>query len=166
MTRYDNLIPLNQLSESSRNVVNAWNKLPLAKFKGLLPGLLDKLKYLINRYGEDTLCRTVADIANSPFLLGRKPGHTWKLSLVWLLEPENFAKIRSGKYREDKNSCDSGVKRLPGEPLSFYLPGEGKAGLSPGEQEKVLHSLFVPTTPAQIKAARLIRLPGFEEVPA
>ena len=158
----DNLIPLHELPEECRNVIGEWNRLPLPKFKGLVPKLLDKLKYLLQRYGENTLCKTISGIANNAFLLGKKEGHTWTVSLGWLLEPENFAKVLSGKYQDQKYGDSRRLNWRPGERLPFYLPGEGEEGFTPEEQEQALRDLFVPTTPVQLKAARLVGLPGYD----
>ena len=166
VSKYENMIPLKLLAEDCRSVLDAWNKLPLPKYKGLFPELLEKLKNLLKRYGKETLCRTIAGIANNPFLLGKKEGHTWSVSLGWLLEPANFAKVLSGKYSDEKDNEDSCRGWRPGERLPFYLPGEGPEGFTPEEQRQVLHNLFTPTTPAQLKAARLVGLPGYREVSA
>ncbi|MBQ9635165.1 MAG: hypothetical protein IJV12_03005 [Acidaminococcaceae bacterium] len=61
-------IPLRQLPETVRNVIDEWNKLPLPKYNGLIPSLLEKLKHLLQRYGENTVLKTIAGIANSAFL--------------------------------------------------------------------------------------------------
>lgn len=161
-----NLVPLHELPEEYRNVIAEWNKLPLPKFRGLVPELLDKLKFLMRRYGEKLLCKTIAGIAGNAFLLGKKEGRTWTVSLGWLLEPANFAKVLSGKYK-DQNRGDSRCLNLrPGGRLPFYLPGEGEEGFTPEEQEQALRDLFIPTTPAQLKAARLVGLPGYKEATA
>jgi len=162
----NNLIPLNELPEEYRNVIGEWNKLPLPKFKGLVPELLEKLKYLLQRYGEKLLCKTIAGIANNAFLLGKKEGHTWTVSFGWLLEPENFAKVLSGKYQDQQYGDSRCLNRRPGERLPFYLPGEGEEGFTPEEQEQALRDLYIPTTPAQLKAARLLGLPGYKEATA
>jgi hypothetical protein len=162
----NNLIPLKELPEECRNVIGEWNKLPLPKFKGLVPELLEKLEYLLQRYGQNTLCRTISGIANNAFLLGKKEGHTWTVSLGWLLEPGNFAKVLSGKYQDQQYGDSRFLSRRPGERLPFYLPGEGEERFTPKEQEQALRDLFIPTTPAQLKAARLLGLPGYEEATA
>ena len=166
VSKFENIILLNQLTEDYRNVLDAWNSLPLTKYKGLIPELLEKLKYLMKRYGKGTLCKTISGIAHNPFLLGKKEGKTWKVSLGWLLEPANFAKVLSGKFEDRKYENDNGETWHPGERLPFYLPGEGPEGYTPEEQRQVLHNLFTPTTPAQLKAARLVGLPGYREVSA
>ena len=69
----------------------------------------------------------------------------------------------SGKYRDEKNCNSNCINLLSGEHLPFYLPGEGPEGFTPEEREQAIHDLFIPTTPAQLKAARLV-LPGYKEV--
>ena len=160
---YDQFIPRNELPEEDRNVIDTWNRLPLPKYKGLFPDLRDKLHYLLKHYGEATLCKTIAGIADNAFLLGRKFGKTWSVSLGWLLEPEHFANVLAGKYREGKYDSGCGNAWHPGERLPFYLPGEGETRFTPEEQEQAIRDLYIPTTPAQLKAARLVGLPGFRE---
>ena len=160
---YDQFIPRNELPEEDRNVIDTWNRLPLPKYKGLFPDLRDKLHYLLKHYGEATLCKTIAGIADNAFLLGKKFGKTWSVSLGWLLEPEHFANVLAGKYREGKYDNSNGSTWHPGERLSFYLPGEGETRFTPEEQEQAIRDLYIPTTPAQLKAARLVGLPGFRE---
>lgn len=160
---YDQFIPRNELSEEDRNVIDTWNRLPLPKYKGLFPDLRDKLHYLLKHYGEATLCKTIAGIADNAFLLGKKFGKTWSVSLGWLLEPEHFANVLAGKYREGKYDSGCGNAWHPGERLPFYLPGEGETRFTPEEQEQAIRDLYIPTTPAQLKAARLVGLPGFRE---
>lgn len=160
---YDQFIPRNELPEEDRNVIDTWNRLPLPKYKGLFPDLRDKLHYLLKHYGEATLCKTIAGIADNAFLLGRKFGKTWSVSLGWLLDPEHFANVLAGKYREGKYDSGCGNSWHPGERLPFYLPGEGETRFTPEEQEQAIRDLYIPTTPAQLKAARLVGLPGFRE---
>ena len=160
---YDQFIPRNELPEEDRNVIDTWNRLPLPKYKGLFPDLRDKLHYLLKHYGEATLCKTIAGIADNAFLLGKKFGKTWSVSLGWLLEPEHFANVPAGKYREGKYDSGCGSAWHPGERLPFYLPGEGETRFTPEEQEQAIRDLYIPTTPAQLKAARLVGLPGFRE---
>ena len=57
-------IPLNLLPEPIRNVINEYNKLPLPKYNGIIPSLLEKMKYLLHRYGERIVIKTIAGIAN------------------------------------------------------------------------------------------------------
>ena len=160
---YDQFIPRNELPEEDRNVIDTWNRLPLPKYKGLFPDLRDKLHYLLKHYGEATLCKTIAGIADNAFLLGKKFGKTWSVSLGWLLEPEHFANVLAGKYREGKYDNSNGSTWHPGERLPFYLPGEGETRFTLEEQEQAIRDLYIPTTPAQLKAARLVGLPGFRE---
>jgi hypothetical protein len=160
---YDQFIPRNELPEEDRNVIDTWNRLPLPKYKGLFPDLRDKLHYLLKHYGEATLCKTIAGIADNAFLLGKKFGKTWSVSLGWLLDPEHFANVLAGKYREGKYDSGCGNAWHPGERLPFYLPGEGETRFTPEEQEQAIRDLYIPTTPAQLKAARLVGLPGFRK---
>ena len=158
-------IPLRQLPETVLNVLHEYNKLPLPKYNGIIPSLLEKIKYLLQRYGENTVIKTIAGIANSAFLLGKTENISWTASLSWLMDAKNFAKVLSGKYRDDKNGYTNCISLHSGERLPFFLPGEGPEGFTPEERDQAIRDLFVPTTPAQLKAARLV-LPGYKEVTA
>ena len=152
------VIPLKNLSETCQRVIREWNKLPLPKYKGLLPALAEKLKFLLQKYGEPTLLKTIAKIADSRFLLGKKGNSTWSASLAWLLEPDHFANVLSGKYQDDARR--SGHKRNrddwwePGDPFPFYLPNEDMVA------KEGLAALLKPITPAQKRAAQILGLPS------
>ncbi|MBR1494730.1 MAG: phage replisome organizer N-terminal domain-containing protein [Acidaminococcaceae bacterium] len=152
------VIPLKNLSETCQRVIREWNKLPLPKYKGLLPALAEKLKFLLQKYGEPTLLKTIAKIADSRFLLGKKGNSTWSASLAWLLEPDHFANVLSGKYQDDTRR--SGHQRNrddwwePGDPFPFYLPNEDMVA------KEGLAALLKPITPAQKRAAQILGLPS------
>lgn len=152
----DKLISYKPVSKYQR-ILDAWNKLPLRKFTSLIPLLQKKLEYLLQRYGEETVVKTVERIGNSAFLLGKKAGSTWTVTLGWLLEPGNFAKVLAGNYF-DKPDGSAAADWQPGERCPFYLPGEGTEAFTPEEEKQALRNLFIPTTPAQKKAARLLGL--------
>lgn len=151
-------IPLSLLPEPIRNVINEYNKLPLPKYNGIIPSLLEKMKYLLHRYGERIVIKTIAGIANSTFLLGKKENSSWTASLSWLMDPKNFAKVYAGKYSNNTDgSCDKNWKL--GDPFPIQLPGEGERRFTAEEQRVAIRKLSIPTTPAQIRAARLCGLP-------
>ncbi len=151
-------IPLNLLPEPIRNVINEYNKLPLPKYNGIIPSLLEKMKYLLHRYGERIVIKTIAGIANSTFLLGKKENSSWTASLSWLMDAKNFAKVYAGKYSNNTDgSCDKNWKL--GDPFPIQLPGEGERRFTAEEQRAAIRKLSIPTTPAQIRAARLCGLP-------
>ena len=151
-------IPLNLLPETIRNVINEYNKLPLPKYNGVIPSLLEKMKYLLHRYGERIVIKTIAGIANSTFLLGKKENSSWTASLSWLMDAKNFAKVYVGKYSNNTDgSCDKNWKL--GDPFPIQLPGEGERRFTAEEQRVAIRKLSIPTTPAQIRAARLCGLP-------
>lgn len=151
-------IPLSLLPEPIRNVINEYNKLPLPKYNGVIPSLLEKMKYLLHRYGERIVLKTIAGIANSTFLLGKKENSSWTASLSWLMDPKNFAKVYAGKY---SNNTDGGSDKnwKLGDPFPIQLPGEGERRFTAEEQRVAIRKLSIPTTPAQIRAARLCGLP-------
>ena len=159
-----------------RNVLDTWNKLPLKKFTGLVPSLLRKMSVLLDRYGEETVCQTVESIRFSSFLLGKTSG--FHVTLGWLLDPDHFAKVLSGKYldrddgaygytgRDDGGSYCMGrddgangwMKRQPGERFPFYLPGEGDEPMDEEEREQAIYEFFHPTNPKLEKAKKLLGL--------
>ncbi len=151
-------IPLNLLPETVRNVINEYNKLPLPKYNGIIPSLLEKMKYLLHRYGERIVIKTIAGIANSTFLLGKKENSSWTASLSWLMDAKNFAKVYAGKY---SNNTDGGSDKnwKLGDPFPIPLPGESERRFTAEEQRAAIRKLSIPTTPAQIRAARLCGLP-------
>ena len=151
-------IPLNLLPETIRNVINEYNKLPLPKYNGVIPSLLEKMKYLLHHYGERIVIKTIAGIANSTFLLGKKENSSWTASLSWLMDAKNFAKVYAGKY---SNNTDGGSDKnwKLGDPFPIQLPGEGERRFTAEEQRVAIRKLSIPTTPAQIRAARLCGLP-------
>ena len=151
-------IPLNLLPETIRHVINEYNKLPLPKYNGVIPSLLEKMKYLLHRYGERIVIKTIAGIANSTFLLGKKENSSWTASLSWLMDAKNFAKVYAGKYSNNTDgSCDKNWKL--GDPFPIQLPGEGERRFTAEEQRAAIRKLSIPTTPAQIRAAQLCGLP-------
>lgn len=151
-------IPLNLLPEPIRNVINEYNKLPLPKYNGIIPSLLEKMKYLLHRYGERIVIKTIAGIANSTFLLGKKENSSWTASLSWLMDAKNFAKVYAGKYSNNTDgSCEKNWKL--GDPFPIPLPGESERRFTAEEQRAAIRKLSIPTTPAQIRAARLCGLP-------
>ena len=151
-------IPLNLLPETIRNIINEYNKLPLPKYNGVIPSLLEKMKYLLHHYGERIVIKTIAGIANSTFLLGKKENSSWTASLSWLMDAKNFAKVYAGKYSNNMDgSCDKNWKL--GDPFPIQLPGEGERRFTAEEQRVAIRKLSIPTTPAQIRAARLCGLP-------
>ena len=100
------LIPTAELPEVCRNIVSAWNKLPLPKkLRGLYPSLVKRLNYLLENYGEEQIHNAIASIAESPFLLGKsKNNRGWVVSINWFMEPEHLEKILSGDYHDDRSS--------------------------------------------------------------
>ena len=154
------MISSDMLPAPCRNVLEAWNKLPLKKFTGLFPSLLQKLNDLLARYGEAAVRKTVEGIGRSPFLLGKK-GKGFSVTLGWLLEPGNFAKVLSGKYQDRNDAGNSYMDRQPGERFPFYLPGEreGDAPMTQEETETALHKLMHPRNALLEESARLLGLP-------
>ena len=151
-------IPLSLLPEPIRNVINEYNKLPLPKYNGVIPSLLEKMKYLLHRYGERIVIKTIAGIANSTFLLGKKENSSWTASLSWLMDAKNFAKVYAGKYSNNTDGSSDKNWKL-GDPFPIQLPGEGERRFTAEEQRVAIRKLSIPTTPAQIRAARLCGLP-------
>ena len=118
------LIPLSELPEAARNILKAWNELPLDnKFEGMYPTLLKQMQAMLDRYGEETLLKAVANVADSSFLLGSsRNSRGWSISLGWMLNPEHLENILQGKYRDKTPRNDS--------PL--FQPEDGQAPYSNG----------------------------------
>ena len=118
------LIPLAELPEPARNILKAWNDLPLEnKFEGVYPTLLKQMQAMLERYGEETLLKAVANVAESSFLLGSsRNSRGWSISLGWMLKPDHLENILQGKYQDKKSRNDS--------PL--FQPEDGQAPYSNG----------------------------------
>ena len=118
------LIPLAELPESARNILKAWNGLPLEnKFEGMYPTLLKQMQTMLERYGEEAILKAVANVAESSFLLGSsRNSRGWSISLGWMLKPDHLENILQGKYLDKTPRSDS--------PL--FQPEDGQAPYSNG----------------------------------
>ena len=118
------MIPLAELPESARNILKAWNGLPLEnKFEGMYPTLLKQMQTMLERYGEEAILKAVANVAESSFLLGSsRNSRGWSISLGWMLKPDHLENILQGKYLDKKPRSDS--------PL--FQPEDGQAPYSNG----------------------------------
>ena len=103
-------IPLANLPEMYRNIVTAWNDLPLPeKLKGLYPDVAQKLHHLLKEFGEATLHKAIHMVADSPFLLGKSSNSSgWVIHFGWLLKPGNLKKILENKYRDKSREWKQG----------------------------------------------------------
>ena len=103
------LIPLSELPEPAQNILKAWNELPLDnKFEGMYPTLLKQMQAMLERYGEETLLKALANVAESSFLLGSsRNSRGWSISLGWMLKPDHLENILQGKYLDKKPRNDS-----------------------------------------------------------
>ena len=97
-------IPLAQLPEVYRNVVTAWNNLPLTeKLKGLFTDKAKELYALLKQFGEAAVQKAIRTVAECPFLLGKSANSRgWIISFSWLLKPHNMEKVLADKYRDSK----------------------------------------------------------------
>ena len=145
------MMPLDELSESCRKILEAWNRLRIKTFYGLYPALRKKAEALLQRYDADTVVQGIANIAKSEFLLGRRKYKHFTVTLGWLLQPGNFAKVLAGKYN---NKTDDDLDDMIETP--FYLPGETDAPMTPEERRKELHEMMHPHTPELEEAAKLL----------
>ena len=118
------LIPTDHLPEVYRNVVSAWNQLPLSKkLSGLYPSLVKRLNYLLENYGEEQIHNAIASIADSPFLLGKsKNNRGWVVSINWFMEPDHLEKILSGEYHDEKRNSKHCLFQ-PGDELQPWGDG-------------------------------------------
>ena len=104
-------IPLANLPEMYRNIVTAWNDLPLPeKLKGLYPDVAQKLYHLLKEFGEAAVQKAIRMVADSPFLLGKVTNtRGWKhICFGWLLKPGNLKKILENKYRDRSREWSQG----------------------------------------------------------
>ena len=151
----DELIPLAQLPQPCRHVVEAWNQLRLKQFTGLFPVILYSVNNLLEQYGEETVVAVVQSIAQSPFLLGRNntPNH-WCATFTWILKQNNFEKVLQGTYHKHlTGGCrcaeNSGENFATGPSIAEGIKdecsrteknprrsGPGKAVTQPAEKQK------------------------------
>ena len=95
-------IPLTNLPKMYRNIVTAWNDLPLQeKLKGLYPDVAQKLHHLLKEFGVAAVQKAIRMVADCPFLLGKSSNSSgWVIYFGWLLKPGNLKKILENKYRD------------------------------------------------------------------
>ena len=101
--REQEMILTKDLQENFRNIVLAWNRLPVrTKLRGLFPSLVKRLRYIVKTYGEDKIYAAMDIIKKCPFLLG-KSGNSrgWVIRFDWMLEPEHLEKILDGWYLDE-----------------------------------------------------------------
>ena len=103
-------IPLANLPEMYRNIVTAWNDLPLPeKLKGLYPDVAQKLYHLLKEFGEAAVQKAIRMVADSPFLLGKSSNSSgWVIYFGWLLKPGNLKKVLENKYRDRSREWKQG----------------------------------------------------------
>ena len=103
-------IPLANLPEMYRNIVTAWNDLPLPeKLKGLYPDVAQKLHHLLKEFGEAAVQKAIRMVADSPFLLGKSSNSSgWIIYFGWLLKPGNLKKVLENKYRDRSREWKQG----------------------------------------------------------
>lgn len=149
-------------SLSCRKILDAWNRLGLKPCRDPGPSLLEKMKELLARYSTETIVEAIAGIAGCPFLLGKTARSRWSVSLGWLLKPDNFAKVLSGKYRTFQKTGQYEVGRdymdrtlcRKGETVPGRLPGNDGVAAAGG-----LLPLPSPRNPVLEESARLLGLP-------
>ncbi|MBQ9256594.1 MAG: hypothetical protein IJ181_05680 [Acidaminococcaceae bacterium] len=153
-------------SLSCRKILDAWNRLGLKPCRDPGPSLQKKMKELLARYSTETIVEAIAGIAGCPFLLGKTARSRWSISLGWLLKPDNFAKVLSGKYRTfqktgqyevgrdymDRTLCREG-EAFPGWPAG----NEVMVPSGSGSQEA--RDLPCHRNPVLEESARLLGLP-------
>ena len=147
-----------------RRVVSAWNRLHLKTFYGLYPAVLEKVQRLLQQYDVETVITGIAFVADSSFLLGRSKYKGFKITLGWLLAPDHFANVLSGKYEDQFDEYDQWLDGEPlppslTEPLPPSLTGEATERLmSREERHQAVEELMNPQTPEKLEAARLLKL--------
>ena len=80
-------------------VIEAWNKLNLSQVKALRPNSprTKMLNSRIKEHGVDGVIRVIESINDSNFLRGQND-KAWVISFDWFVKPNNFDKVREGKY--------------------------------------------------------------------
>lgn len=153
-------------SLSCRKILDAWNRLGLKPCRDPGPSLLEKMKELLARYSTETIVEAIAGIAGCPFLLGKTARSRWSISLGWLLKPENFAKVLSGKYRTFQKTgqyevCRDYMDRTPcreGEAFPGW-PAGNEVMVPSGSGSQEARDLPCHRNPVLEESARLLGLP-------
>ena len=170
----DVMLPVEKLPAPLRSIVDVWNRLGVNGVTAVSSSLQEKMRALLSRYNGETISGAIAGIAKSAFLLGKKNNSRWSVTLGWLMNPDNFAKVLSGKYLDKPrvtNETDCGTddrRAYYSEPrnnipwgarhrLPFYLPGEGDEPMSDEEYEAALYAMLHPTNASLERAERLLR---------
>ena len=136
------------------------------------------MKELLARYSTETIVEAIAGIAGCPFLLGKTARSRWSVSLGWLLKPDNFAKVLSGKYRTFQKTGQYEVGRdymdrtlcRKGEAFPGWLPGNeniippggclaGNGSMIPPDRSQEARDLPCHRNPVLEESARLLGLP-------
>ena len=153
-------------SLSCRKILDAWNRLGLKPCRDPGPSLLEKMKELLARYSTETIVEAIAGIAGCPFLLGKTARSRWSVSLGWLLKPENFAKVLSGKYRTFQKTGQYEVGRdymdrtlcWEGEAFPGW-PAGNEVMVPSGSGSQEARDLPCHRNPVLEESARLLGLP-------
>ena len=152
-------IPLANLPEMYRNIVTAWNDLPLPeKLKGLYPDVAQKLHHLLKEFGEAAVQKATRMVADSPFLLGKSSNSSgWVIYFGWLLKPGNLQKILDNKYRNREQEWG---QNYYGATCPEYTPWTDTEScyLDPGFMTEGLTTLNEHTRSCLEQAAKLLGL--------
>ena len=152
-------IPLANLPEMYRNIVTAWNDLPLPeKLKGLYPDVAQKLYHLLKELGEAAVYKAIRMVADSPFLLGKSSNSSgWIIYFGWLLKPGNLQKILDNKYRNREQEWG---QNYYGATCPEYTPWTDTEScyLDPGFMTEGLTTLNEHTRSCLEQAAKLLGL--------
>lgn len=160
------IIPLDELPDDLRQVVEAWNGLHRKTFTGLTAAMRNKLQELLQQYPLADVLRAIGTIACTPFLLGQtEASRNFRITLGWVLKPENCGKVLSGQYEtfpagDGENtaglsaaSCGYGAPR---EWCETYLPDH--ASMTPEERKAAFHDWMNPHNEDLDEAAAIMNV--------
>ena len=160
------IIPLDELPDDLRQVVEAWNGLHRKTFTGLTAAMRNKLQELLKLYPLAEVLRAIGTIARTPFLLGQtEASRNFRITLGWVLKPENCGKVLSGQYEtfpagDGENtaglsaaSCGYGAPR---EWCETYLPDH--ASMTPEERKAAFHDWMNPHNEDLDEAAAIMNV--------
>ena len=160
------IIPLDKLPDDLLQVVEAWNSLHRKTFTGLTAAMRNKLQELLKLYPLAEVLRAIGTIARTPFLLGQtEASRNFRITLGWVLKPENCGKVLSGQYEtfpagDGENtaglsaaSCGYGAPR---EWCETYLPDH--ASMTPEERKAAFHDWMNPHNEDLDEAAAIMNV--------
>lgn len=118
-TRQEQSIKTIKTTDALRMILDAWNSLssygiePIPKF-GISSSQYSSLTNLAKAYSVNDILQSIEKIKTSDFLQG-KVGYGWKIYFNWFLKEDNYKKLRSGMYNDNRRVIEPTEKEVSAE---------------------------------------------------